>query len=241
MLKFIRILSDLVYPRICPGCDALSDTDVHICNGCMNSIVRIKPPYCMRCGEHFEGAIETDMTCGDCSTTQHHFLFARAPIQAFDLGRDLIHSLKYEGKIYFARDLALLMTALLEIPEVAKMARSHPVIVPVPLSRRRMRKRGYNQADEIAHHFSRRCGIPMIRALKRIKDTQSQVRLSKSQRQANLKGAFQPRRSAKSLEGRTIFLVDDVFTTGSTANECARVLISQAKAEKVVVLTAARG
>lgn len=238
---FIRRISDLIFPRICPSCDYMSDTSVHLCTSCQSTLSRIKHPYCNCCGEPLNGAIETAVVCGTCQKNEFAFHFARAPILALDLGRDLIHGLKYEGRLYLAKDLALLMQEPLNLPEMQIILKCSPLIVPVPLSRKRLHKRGYNQAMELAQEFAKHCPLPIIPALKRTRDTSTQVRLNRNQRQTNLDKAFQITKSAKKCEGRTILLVDDVFTTGSTANECAKTLISQAKAEKVIVLTAARG
>jgi ComF family protein len=110
--------------------------------------------------------------------------------------------------------------------------------VPVPLHRRRLRWRQFNQAREIARPLGTALGLPVAGLLRRIRPTMTQTRLNRRQRQRNLKGAFEAVGALEGLEG--VVLVDDVFTTGSTVNECSRVL-RRAGVQKVVVVTAMRG
>lgn len=117
-------------------------------------------------------------------------------------------------------------------------------MVAVPLHRRRQRQREYNQAEEICRVASRMRGWPMVDALRRGRDTVHQAGLDREQRLGNLSGAFRLRRSRRArhrLAGSRIILVDDVFTTGATTNECARVLIREGGAREVVVATSMRG
>ncbi|MCP4846320.1 MAG: ComF family protein [Verrucomicrobiaceae bacterium] len=118
------------------------------------------------------------------------------------------------------------------------------LLVPVPLHRRRKRERGYNQATEIASAISRTRTLPMCRALHRTRYTSSQAQLTRKERLGNLHGAFalRPSLSVHSvIKGARILLIDDMFTTGATADACAKVLREEGKAEKVVVATLARG
>jgi ComF family protein len=113
------------------------------------------------------------------------------------------------------------------------------VMVPVPLHIRRLRQRGFNQALLMVRELNKRMGIPYEeRALAKIKDTPVQIALKKRERRKNLKGAFQVR-DQETIQGKSIVLVDDVYTTGATVNECSRTLLA-AGAKQVTVLTVAR-
>jgi competence protein ComFC len=113
------------------------------------------------------------------------------------------------------------------------------VMVPVPLHIRRLRERGFNQALLLVKELSKRAGIPyQERVLRKIKDTPVQITLKKRERSKNLKGAFQVQ-DQEAIKGKTVVLVDDVYTTGATVNECSRALLA-AGAKQVAVLTVAR-
>jgi ComF family protein len=122
-------------------------------------------------------------------------------------------------------------------PRIA--ARPFEFIVPVPLHRSRERTRGFNQAKVLAKMLSRRTGTPLLDCLARIRRTPTQTRFDRVERMENLLNAFKMRKN-NSVQGKELILVDDVFTTGSTANECARIL-KKAGAVSVRVLTIARG
>jgi ComF family protein len=112
-------------------------------------------------------------------------------------------------------------------------------MIPVPLHMRRLRERGFNQALLMVKELSKRIGIPYEgRALKKIKDTPVQISLKKRERRKNLTGVFQVA-DTEALKGKSVVLVDDVYTTGATVNECSRALL-RAGAERVAVLTVAR-
>ena len=114
----------------------------------------------------------------------------------------------------------------------------------MPLFHARQREREYNQALELCRVLSRRAGLPVIDAMARVRSTTPQASLSRHQRMENLRAAFTVKRSIikkGALRGKTVLLVDDVLTTGSTTSECARVLRKDAGVEKVVVITVARG
>jgi ComF family protein len=156
--------------------------------------------------------------------------------------RDVLHALKYDGRRSVAPRLAALMAA-----QGRDVLTGANLVVPVPLHPRRQRERGFNQAEDLARHL----GVPMRRALRRVKATRPQVDLPAEQRRDNVRDAFALRwvigrsvsgigRSGhRPLQGYTIVLIDDVATTGATLEACARVLKSAGAAE-VRALTAAR-
>ena len=156
--------------------------------------------------------------------------------------RELIHDLKYHRGTHLARDLARLAVSAFDDDQRLQPAlnESWP-LVPVPLHWQRLRVRHFNQADEIARALSEITHLPVVRALKRIRSTSTQTRLSRHQRQKNLHGAFALTRKGTALEKAPgVVLIDDVFTTGSTVHECARVL-RKSGIQKVIVVTVMRG
>jgi ComF family protein len=146
--------------------------------------------------------------------------------------RDLIHALKYDARRSIAPRLSDLMAT-----HASDVLRGADIVVPVPLHRRRRRQRGFNQAEDLA----RGLGLPVARAVARVRATQPQVDLPASARRANVREAFAlaPWWRQPALERRVIVLVDDVATTGATLEACARVL-TRAGAAEVRALTAAR-
>ncbi len=151
--------------------------------------------------------------------------------------RECIHYFKYQKKAYLARPLGELLIDGMSSDEDLREA---DFLVPVPLDGRRFREREFNQAHLLAQVVSRYFKIPISsRNLRRVRGVPPQTQLSRERREENVKGLFLVPR-AEEYEGRRILLIDDVFTTGSTVNECARVL-KQAGAEEVSVLTVARG
>lgn len=144
--------------------------------------------------------------------------------------KDILHSLKYEHR----RSIAVPLGALMR-ESGGDVLRDADAVVPVPLHPRREYERGFNQADDLA----RQLGVPVVPMLKRVKHTQSQIELPKHQRRQNVKNAFSYRPSAISSMPQIVVLVDDVSTTGSTLEACARVL-KGAGVKEVRALTAAR-
>jgi ComF family protein len=150
--------------------------------------------------------------------------------------QQIIHAMKYRPVYGLARPLAQLLQHQFE----ACWAEAAPaVLVPVPLHRRRLRQREFDQALALAWYLSQGVGIPCeAEILRRQRDTKSQVGLNFTERDQNVRGAFEVRHP-QSIRGKTVLLIDDVYTTGATVNECARVL-QRAGAEWVGVYTLAR-
>jgi len=160
-------------------------------------------------------------------TDRHFFDFARSALLFNPTLREIIHHLKYSDRVSLANPLGDILKDCLE-----REPFSGETIVPVPLHRARERSRGFNQAELISARLGRRVEN---RLLRRRKNTDSQTGLSRSQRKRNLAGAFEVRGEVHG----TVIVVDDVYTTGSTMNEIARVL-KRAGAQRVEVLTVAR-
>jgi ComF family protein len=195
----------------------------------------IVAPLCVVCGIPFIGS-GSDHVCGSCCTSVPHFDAARAALAYEGASRDLIHAFKYRNKTHLRRPLALLtMERLSDFIHY----RRPDLIVAVPLHQKKLSSRGFNQAILLGEIFSQRLNIPLDRRnLRRSRWTEPQVNLAAVDRRMNVKGAFSIHDSAL-LKDRRILLVDDVLTTGSTVEECSRVLKASGVSD-VTVITVAR-
>ncbi len=246
---------DLLYPRLCCGCKtpldpgagaASTDIQALFCHTCEEALPWVQAPCCRVCGETYDGAISGDFRCANCSGRRLEFEFATAACHARELVRELVHQFKYERRLHLRGALAGLLLRTLEEPRLAREPLASWLLVPVPLHPEREQDREFNQSWELCLRLARLTGIPAVNALARVQETDPQARLNRQERLKNLRGAFalrkvRPWQKKPALQGRGILLVDDVFTTGATTNECARVLRREGGAQKVVVITVARG
>ncbi len=223
------------------GSDAsysISDvTDPYFCESCRKGLTPIASPFCSRCGLPFVSREGDDHTCSECLLEKKYFRKARA-FGVYDGSlMEAIHLLKYRKKSSLSRPLsALTRETFFQFWDVDGI----DLLVSVPLHVKRLRERGFNQAHLLIARWAKQEGIPFDGlTLSRSRWTEPQTTLSRTERQKNIKGAFSLRHPEK-IKGRKILIVDDVYTTGATVNECARVLI-KAGAEFVDVLTLARG
>lgn len=235
--RFFGSLLDLCYPPHCIGCQRDTDPGSHLCAACTQTVRRIEPPFCERCSNPFDGAITQAFHCSNCAGRSLPFACAVAPFLSRGIVRECIHAFKYTHAHYLCGQLADWIAEGLADPRMT----AHPfdALVPVPLHPVRRREREYNQAEEICRELSRRRGCPVWPVLRRIRRTPTQTRLDREERMENLRGAFQVGDTAR-VKDQHLVLVDDVFTTGSTAEECSRML-RRAGAASVRVLSVARG
>lgn len=236
-------LLDLVFPRLCPGCqDPLPGrAQPQLCPPCQRRLFPLAAPFCPVCGEKFHGIPDASRPCSNCAGRAVSFDFARSHFHAHGLLRDLIHRLKYQSALHLAPLLAHFLGANLQDPRIGDGAPW--ILVPVPLHPRRQRKRRFNQAAELAHLLSAQCGWPCLDALRRTRASSPQADLDRQERLENLRGAFALHPSPRMhepLAGSRVLLIDDVFTTGSTAHECAKVLKEDANVTIVAVIAVAR-
>lgn len=235
---------DFLYPPACALCrDPLRDGR-YLCDTCREELPRIEKPFCIQCGEHIEGVVPEDVLCSQCRGSEFSFEFARAAGSAHDQARELMHAYKYGRQVHLHRELAILASEVWDDPRVAAQSDPPWVIVPVPLHWRRQQWRWFNQSYEIARTLARMQGLRFEHPLRRVRNTNQQTLLSRADRLANLRGAFRLSRHEgrhNTVRDQPVLLLDDVFTTGSTAEECARVLLQEGGVEKVVVLTVLRG
>ncbi len=227
-MKVSRLISELFYPEgiKCVICgDELSEkTRYPICEDCT---VLKNTKFCLRCGRAINNLAEY---CDECKEKTYNFDYARAPFVYSDGITDLVYKLKFGGKKYVASTMAEFMADTFFECNVEADA-----VTYVPLHYERKRTRGYDQAYEIAAAMSELVGLPIEDTLFKVKKTKNLASLGKSKRAEEIEGAFVSLPEAD-IAGRSFVLVDDVFTTGATVNECAKVL-KQRKAKSITVLT----
>ena len=233
-----RAVLDIVFPPACLNCRAATDAPGSLCAACWGKVRFIERPFCERLGTPFavdlggEGLLSPEAVADPPVYTR-----ARA-VAHFDDGpvRQLIHRLKYSDRLELAGPLGAWMARA-----GAELLVEADLLVPVPLHRRRLIVRRFNQANALAQAVSAASGVPVNPfVLARVKSTPSQVGLSRTQRAINLQGAFRaPEDLAAQIEGRAIVLIDDVLTSGATVNAASRALL-RAKAKRVDVLVFAR-
>ena len=243
---------DAVFPRTCLICGAFeglqpldkkvaTDPLRHItalcfCKSCQKDLRPIDSPFCSKCGRPFISRQGENHACWECLVEQRYFRKARAFGLYDGALMEAIHRLKYGRHTSLAQPLsALLRETFFQCWDVTTV----DLLVPVPLHLRRLRQRGFNQAYLLIRRWAKQDGIAIDGlTLSRSRWTEPQTALSRKERKKNIKGAFAVKRP-ETIRGKQIVLVDDVYTTGSTVNECARVLM-KAGAALVDVLTLAR-
>ncbi len=231
---------DILYPReiACEVCgNKLCKTDdkaiFGVCAWCMDLLPLIKDPFCEKCGKPKKA--ETEL-CTECDGEHIHFEQAMSVFEYTASVQRLIYRFKYRGEQYLSHVLGGLLAKRLK----EQRNWEYSAIVAVPLHKKRQRERGFNQAALLASTVAARLDVPVLPdALARTKETSVQAGLGRQERFANLRQAFHIK-DKEGIKGKRIILVDDIFTTGSTVNECSRVLL-EAGAEKVYVLTVATG
>lgn len=225
----------------CAACDGRLETALSsvVCDRCWGAIRRLSPPFCDGCGGPLPSWRPTSLERGRCARCRRR---KRLVLRVTAVGehegalRAIIHAWKYGGRRSLGGELASLLVAAGK-----DVLASADAVVPVPLHPRRLRARGFNQADDLAS----RLALPIARVLRRNRHTRSQVDLPSAQRHANVRGAFVLARGwtrpspVTRIVNRRLVLVDDVTTTGATLEACARVLRAAGAAE-VSALTLAR-
>lgn len=221
-------------PSACPACQRRRGDEPGLCRSCLEKIPRAVAPLCATCGAPLRGTVSV---CRTCASRRRFFSVARAPTTYDGAIRDFIHRFKYGGERELGRALGVLLGRFLERERVL-----WPIdgIVPVPLHPHRLEERGFNQAEVLAKVTGQWVGRPVWSdVLQRARSTETQTRLSAKARRENVQGAFRPWRVEK-LAGKHVLLVDDVLTSGATADEVARTLL-KAGASSVKVLCLAVG
>lgn len=210
---------DILFPRRCPVCHEIIGTAGRkTCAECEQKLIAVKEPYCMKCGKPVRR--DEDEYCQECREKEQNFIEGRAVFVYDEIMKKSIYRFKYGGRQEYARYYAQEIKRSLggKIQEWDAQA-----LIPIPLHKSRQGSRGYNQAELIAKELEKLTEIPVYRKLiKRVKRTEVQKNLNVNERENNLKRAFKIEKNDVKL--KSVILIDDIFTTGSTINEAARCL-----------------
>lgn len=230
-----KLALNIALPALCISCREPVDGD-GVCAECWARLSFIAPPYCPRLGIPFVYDPGPDMLSMEAIANPPAYARARAAVRYDDVARTLVHALKYQDRTDLAPAMGRWMArAGRELLDDAD------VLIPVPLHWRRAWRRRFNQSGALARVIEQQSGVKLAaEALRRIRPTEQQIGLSRTQRASNVQGAFKvaPDRQAL-IAGRRVVLIDDVLTSGATADACARALL-RAKAASVDVLVFAR-
>jgi ComF family protein len=226
-------IADLALPPRCPGCSAITAADHRFCAACWTSLRFLGPPWCAACHAPFDYDRGEGARCAACIADPPPHDGIRAAVAYGEVARAVALKLKYSGRLACAATMARAMTRLM--PAEAEL------LVPVPLHRWRLWSRGFNQAGLIAATLSRAHGVAVAPDLvRRTRATPVLRNLGARARARAVAGAFALGPGAReALAGRTVVLVDDVHTSGATANACAR-LLKRGGARAVILLCWAR-
>lgn len=232
-MKPMKYITQLLFPLRCPACDRIvRPAGEKICAECMGKLRLLTPPWCMRCGKKLA---EDGEFCMDCRNRRHEFVRGRA-LYEYRSAAASIYRFKYgkrqEYADFYGEEIVRYLGDFLR--EVQPDA-----LIPVPLHRKRQEKRGYNQAALLARAVGRYSGVPVNeKLLVRVRNTAPLKLQNPSERQNNLKKAFNIGENDVKLN--TTVIIDDIFTTGSTIDEAARVL-KAAGIQKIYFITLACG
>ena len=230
--RFKEFIFNLIYPQnikclICED-DLDDDHPWHICSKCRHDIEPNNKKICKKCGQPTDNARGY---CFECKSTKWYFKVARAPMLYSGGIVKLIHKFKEKEALYLARPIAKMMC-----DEIVANNMEFECVTFVPMHKMKKFKRGYNQSELLAKEIAKNFKVPCIsKAIVKIKQTKSQAKLNYKERQTNLSSAFECNKP-ELIKGRSILLVDDIFTTGATTNECAKTLYN-AGAKEISVIT----
>ncbi len=228
---------DLIFPSdiYCISCQKpIFNESYSLCKSCRQKISWIDDRTCSQCGKALQSWYFPNK-CSDCIQEEHYFMKGFSCVEYGELESKLIIDFKYYGKSYYGKNIAEMM--------YDKLKNLHiwgDYIIPVPLHPLREKERGYNQSHLVAEYLSHLTGIPLkTDVLKRVEYTRPQNKLSLKDRKKNLENAFKASPNGVLID-KDILLVDDVYTTGNTVDECSKVLIGQG-VQNIYIITYAIG
>ncbi len=231
---YVEVLKDFIYPKglKCVACSKSSDLlDANsICPECNHELYQIGDAGCSHCGRWL-GHATLVQYCRDCIKEYKAFDRCVSLVIYNERSRMMVHQLKFYEKRYLSESMACLMSSLLmDLSFVGEI----DYIIPVPMHKSKEKKRGYNQVDLLVKYMCKQTGISSkLGVLEKIRNTESQNQLNRTERRRNVEGAFYVQNVDEILE-RNILLIDDVYTTGHTVSACSEVL-KAAGAHKVYV------
>ena len=239
LARFVDSLVSIIYPKVCLSCKTKirnPSLDSLVCGSCLNKIKKNIPPFCVSCGRHLEKKEIHKNICPSCRKTNLHFDRAFSPCVYTGPIKELIHAFKYKNKEHLGEPLSKIMIEY--IKEYNLPMEYLDFIVPIPLSKAKLREREFNQAHILGKHIAEEFKKDLLNdALLRHRHTKTQTGLEPFERFTNVRGSFSVAQHIN-LSGKNLLIIDDVLTTGATASEAAHAL-KNAGANIVFVLTLA--
>ncbi|MEN6330774.1 MAG: ComF family protein [Smithella sp.] len=236
--ELLNDVGDIIFPPQCLACSEIINKSSKqvFCPSCLSKIRLITGSLCPICGLPFLDSPAESHICGDCMQSQPYYSRARAVAGFESIIMDVIHKFKYGRNISTGSALGSFMAGF-SFPDFDFS--EYSLFIPVPLHIKRLRERGFNQSLLLAKEMGKKYKLPVnFSLLKRCNFTLTQTGLNRAEREKNIKGAFAVTDKNK-IAGECVILIDDVYTTGSTINECARVLL-KAGAQKAAAITLSR-
>lgn len=232
--RALKPVLDFALPPRCPGCGTVTEAQHRFCLDCWSALTFLGDPCCVRCALPFEYESGPGVQCGACLAEPPGFERLRAAVTYGEISRKVALKLKYGGRPGVAETMARFMARHLAAGEGT-------IVAPVPLHRWRIWRRGYNQSALIATALARNAGLEaQLDLIRRVKRTPPLRGMGPRERRDAVRGAFRVEPQHKeAVKGRTVLLVDDVYTSGATANACAGAL-RRAGAARIEVLCWAR-
>lgn len=222
-LNIGKIILDVLYPSVCPFCNDILDITERenmVCDECSRNLPYIHSPRCMKCGKQIESD-EVEF-CYDCSSKTHLYFQGCGLWSYSEMTKHSIHNFKYKNKRcygeFYGKEMAQQLGDIIHLWNA-------DVLVPVPLHKSRLKERGYNQANILAYELSKYIGIPVDKELIiRNKNTVPQKELDDFERAKNVENAFKIVKNV--VQYKKVILIDDIYTTGTTIDACARKLLA---------------
>lgn len=231
----LKSVLDMLFPPVCPLCEEAVVTEGPLCPACSAGFRehRIESPFCGVCGVPFLHSPGPAHRCGECHAGDRPFVEARSAY-VYGAGVDAaVKAFKYGGKSMLSESLGEMLLGASD-----SLSARPDVVMPVPLHKNRLRKRGFNQSLLLARVLSRKLSVRLdYSSLTRVRHTEQQTGLKPDEREKNVAGAFAVVPGAD-LTGKRVLLVDDVYTTGATIKECSKVL--KKAGSEVYAITLAR-
>ncbi len=238
-MKVLNIVDDLLsilYPSFCINCGEKTENPYPLCNKCGEEIEEIRYPYCKICGRPLTGS--GNNICGGCIKDPPPFKMARSGYVYTGIIKEVIHMWKYSQKRGFSKFLnSLAIKAILKSDIPINLLDG---VTYIPLTGTSLRKRGFNQTEDLARNISHKFKISLYRGLKKKKETREQVFLSEKERLKNIKDAFYISSDIPDSVNN-LLIIDDVYTTGATVKEATKTLLANKKGLNVYVFTLTRG
>lgn len=242
MRKLLKKLESIIFPNTCLSCHQIISEDGFFCQKHWSELKFISQPKCKICSQPFEYVVfDQELICPNCLKKKPAFDSLFTVFYYNDAIKKIIFDLKYHDQVFLAKNLAKLL-----FNQNKKIASDVDFITFVPIHKKRLSSRKYNQSALLAKFFWQLCQKenPKIRfipdLLIKVKNTKSQTNLTKIQRQKNLNGAFIFNEKYNLLEGKNILIIDDVVTTGTTLEKCCNILKNKGKTQKIFALTLAK-